>query len=130
MGAGGTKAKFSQELGINEYPKAARAKALRQETIQNIAEWFGCGVINTGIYVPLGRKPPAGERPLTLVIEGESEINVRRARAELRRLLDEATEAVDAERFSLESALAGGNGMAGSGSAGGALAELGQGYGT
>jgi len=127
MGGASGKARVSQELAINAYPKAARSRALRQETMQNISEWFGCGVVTTGIYVPLGRKPPVGQKPLALVVEGDSELSVRRARAELRRVLDEATEAVDEERFSLESAMAGGNGMGGTSAA--VAQGMGQGYG-
>ena len=42
-----------------------------------------------GSYFPPGRNPPAGERKLFFLIESDSDANVRAARKELKRSLDE-----------------------------------------
>jgi hypothetical protein len=40
----------------------------------------------------IGKKPPPGERPIYLVVEGSSRMDVFRAREELLRVLEEAAE--------------------------------------
>ena len=48
-------------------------------------------IISRGSYVPPGRKLEAGERKLFLLIEGPTEMQVRQARLEITRMLEEET---------------------------------------
>ena len=81
--------RFTSELEINEYPQAARFKVLQRDSLVAIQEWTKVAITTKGAYYPPGRNPPAGERKLYFLIEGESEANVKAARKELRRALDE-----------------------------------------
>merc|ERR1719247_4042675 len=79
--------RFTSELEINEYPQAARFKVLQRDSLVAIQEWTKVAITTKGAYYPPGRNPPAGERKLYLLIEGESEAAVKMARKEMRRIL-------------------------------------------
>ena len=81
--------RFTSELEINEYPQAARFKVLQRDSLVAIQEWTKVAITTKGAYYPPGRNPPAGERKLYLLIEGESEAAVKMARKEMRRILEE-----------------------------------------
>ena len=81
--------RYTAELEINDYPQTARYKVMNREVIQGIQEFTKAVIITKGQYYAHGRNPPAGERKLYFLIEGESEVAVKAARKELRRSLDE-----------------------------------------
>ena len=70
------------------------AQVTHRETITNIAELTGAAVITKGVFVPPGRNPPEGERKIYLLIEGPTETAVKRAKQELKKVLEETTEKV------------------------------------
>jgi len=51
----------------------------------------GVAIISRGSYVPPGKKLEPGDRKLYLLIEGSNDMQVRQAKLELQRLLDEET---------------------------------------
>ena len=86
----GSSAVAAEELDINDYPQQARSKMLK-EGLKHVEEATGAAVTCRGIFVAPGRAPPVGERRLHLLIEGTTEFAVKRARVELRRILEEET---------------------------------------
>jgi len=82
--------RFSSDLEINDYPQTARWKVMHRESLQAIQEWTKVAITTKGAYYPPGRNPPAGERKLYLLVEGETEQAVKTARKEMRRILEEA----------------------------------------
>ena len=82
--------RFSSEIEINDYPQTARFKCMHRDTLQAIQEIANVIITPKGAYFPPGRNPPAGERKLYLVIESDTEANVKAARKELRRILEES----------------------------------------
>ena len=81
--------RFTAELEINDYPQTARFKVCNKESLSGITEFTKAAITAKGQYYPPGRNPPAGERKLYFLIEGETEAAVKAARKELRRSLDE-----------------------------------------
>lgn len=64
---------------------------LTQFSITTISQHFlGCGLTVKGQYYAPGRNPPLGERKLFLYIEGTSAEEVRKAKLEIKRILEEA----------------------------------------
>jgi len=49
----------------------------------------GAAIISRGSYIPPGKKPEPGEVRLYLFIEAPSELQVKQAKLEIQRLLDE-----------------------------------------
>ena len=82
-------ARFTAELEINDYPQQARYKVMNKEVLSGIQEFTKAAIIAKGSYYPPGRNPPHGERKLYFFIESDSEANVKAARKELKRSLDE-----------------------------------------
>ena len=56
-----------------------------------IRESYNVNVINKGLSVELGRKPPPGERKLYLCVSGPTDVAVRKAKKEMLRVLEEET---------------------------------------
>eukprot|EP01092_Planopodium_desertum_P008702 TRINITY_DN369_c0_g1_i1.p1 TRINITY_DN369_c0_g1~~TRINITY_DN369_c0_g1_i1.p1 ORF type:complete len:236 (+),score=32.81 TRINITY_DN369_c0_g1_i1:46-708(+) len=81
---------FSIEMEINDFSQQARWKVTNKETINQITEWYNVAVTTRGTFVPPGRNPLPGERKLHLIIEGSTEIGVKRAKRELKKMLKEA----------------------------------------
>ena len=63
-----------------------------RDSIAQLNELTGAAVTTKGFYVAPGKAPPDGERKLYLLIEGPSESCVKKAKAEIKRLLAEFTE--------------------------------------
>ncbi|XWS07759.1 hypothetical protein CRYUN_Cryun41cG0018300 [Craigia yunnanensis] len=80
---------YEAELEINEFPQNARWKVTHKETLGPISEWTGAAITTRGQFFPPGRTPGPGERKLCLYIEGATELSVKRAKAELRRVLED-----------------------------------------
>lgn len=82
---------YEAELEINDFPQNARWKVTHKETLGPISEWTGAAITTRGQYVQPGRIPGPGERKLYLFIEGGTEQSVKRAKAELKRVLEDIT---------------------------------------
>merc|ERR1719498_725108 len=80
---------FEEEVEINDYPQKARRKLMFRETIDPIKDHNRVAITMKGVYVQPGRKCPANERKLHLIIEGTSAIQVKRAKAEIMNILEE-----------------------------------------
>ncbi len=63
-----------------------------RDTIGQLNELTGAAVTTKGLYQPPGKTLPEGERRLYLLIEGPTETSVKRAKAEIKRILEETTE--------------------------------------
>jgi ATP-dependent RNA helicase DDX46/PRP5 len=82
--------RYSEDLEVNDYPQAARWKVIQQSGIASITEITGCGITTKGTFVAPGRQPPPGQRKLFLFIEGNTVDEVKKAKFEIKRMLDEA----------------------------------------
>lgn len=82
---------YEAELEINDFPQNARWKVTHKETLGPISEWYGAAITTRGQYFPHGKNPGPGERKLYLFIEGPSEQSVKKAKAELKRTLEDIT---------------------------------------
>jgi len=82
--------RFTEELEINDYPQAARWKVTHKDALATITEMTGCGITAKGQFFAPGRNPVPGVRKLYLLIEGNSLEEVRNAKTEIKRILDEA----------------------------------------
>jgi len=83
------KQRYSDRLEINEYPQAARYKAMKNSTLNEISELSGTAITAKGQHIPNG-KPPPGVEKLYLFIEGPDKNSVDVAKIELKRILEEA----------------------------------------
>ncbi|KAF3446942.1 hypothetical protein FNV43_RR12122 [Rhamnella rubrinervis] len=82
---------YEAELEINDFPQNARWKVTHKETLGPISEWTGAAITTRGQYFPAGKVAGPGERKLYLFIEGPTEQSVKRAKAELKRVLEDIT---------------------------------------
>lgn len=82
---------YEAELEINDFPQNARWKVTHKETLGPISEWTGAAITTRGQYFPPGKAAGPGERKLYLFIEGPTEQSVKRAKAELKRVLEDIT---------------------------------------
>jgi ATP-dependent RNA helicase DDX46/PRP5 len=84
---------FEAELEINDYPQHARWRVTHANALDDVTENTGCVATTRGNFYPAGRNPPAGERKLHLLIEGQDERSVKAAYKEIKRKLEEAAAA-------------------------------------
>jgi len=82
---------YEAELEINDFPQNARWKVTHKETLGPISEWTGAAITTRGQFFPPGKVAGPGDRKLYLFIEGPSEQSVKRAKAELKRVLEDIT---------------------------------------
>ncbi|KAJ4966268.1 hypothetical protein NE237_018117 [Protea cynaroides] len=82
---------YEAELEINDFPQNARWKVTHKETLVPISEWTGAAITTRGQYYPTGKVPGPGERKLYLFIEGPTEQSVKRAKVEVKRVLEDIT---------------------------------------
>ena len=78
-------------MEINDFPQNARWKVTHKETLGPISEWTGAAVTTRGQFYPPGKIPGPGERKLYLFIEGPTESSVKKAKAEVKRVLEDYT---------------------------------------
>jgi len=83
--------RYTDRLEINDYPQAARYKAMKNSTLNEISELSGTAITAKGQYIPTGKTPPLGQEKLFLFIEGPDKTSVEVAIIELKRILDEAS---------------------------------------
>ncbi|KAK7244138.1 hypothetical protein RIF29_38956 [Crotalaria pallida] len=69
----------------------ARWKVTHKETLGPIYEWTGAAITTRGQFFQSGKVPGPGGRKLYLFIEGPTEQSVKRAKAELKRVLEDIT---------------------------------------
>lgn len=79
------------EIDINDYPQNARWKITSRDTVSSIIEYSETSIVVRGLYFPPGKTPRDTERRLHMRIEGPTEVLVEKARAEIQRILVEAT---------------------------------------
>ncbi|KAK2415362.1 P-loop containing nucleoside triphosphate hydrolase superfamily protein [Trifolium repens] len=82
---------YEAELEINDFPQNARWKVTHKETLGPISEWTGAAITIRGQYFQPGKVAGPGNRKLHLFIEGPSEQSVKRAKVELKRVLEDIT---------------------------------------
>ncbi|KAK9103094.1 hypothetical protein Sjap_020348 [Stephania japonica] len=82
---------YEAELEINDFPQNARWKVTHKETLGPISEWTGAAITTRGQYYPPGKITGPGERKLYLFIEGPTESSVKKAKAEVKRVLEDIT---------------------------------------
>ncbi|CAD5322534.1 unnamed protein product [Arabidopsis thaliana] len=82
---------YEAELEINDFPQNARWKVTHKETLGPISEWSGASITTRGKFYEAGRIPGPEERKLYLFVEGPTEISVKTAKAELKRVLEDIT---------------------------------------
>jgi ATP-dependent RNA helicase DDX46/PRP5 len=92
--------RLADEIEINDYPQQARWKVTHKDALSAITEWTGAAITTKGVYVPLGRNPPPGERKLHLLIEGPDQNAIKKAKVEIKRILEEACQFAVPEKFS------------------------------
>ncbi|KAI1181234.1 hypothetical protein F4777DRAFT_8169 [Nemania sp. FL0916] len=86
---------FRATLEINDYPQAARAAVTDQSNIERILEATGTRITTQGMFYPPGREVlPGGVPKLYILVQGNTELAVVNAKAELTRLLRENTSGV------------------------------------
>ncbi|KAL9358312.1 hypothetical protein Peur_051565 [Populus x canadensis] len=82
---------YEAELEINDFPQNARWKVTHKETLGPISDWTGAAITTRGQFFPPGKVPGPGDRKLYLFIEGPTEQSVKRAKADLKHVLEDIT---------------------------------------
>ncbi|KAI1416014.1 P-loop containing nucleoside triphosphate hydrolase protein [Hypoxylon sp. FL1857] len=83
---------FHATLEINDFPQKARWAVTNRTNVAKILEATGTSITNKGTFYPPGKEvPPGGEPKLYVLVEGDTELMVANAMAELTRLLKEGT---------------------------------------
>ena len=88
---------FEAELTINDFPQHARWKATHKDSLREISDRTGAAVTTRGTYFGPGQRVAGNAKKLYLLVEGPTERSVKQASAELKRILQEATEKTLAE---------------------------------
>jgi ATP-dependent RNA helicase DDX46/PRP5 len=90
---------FHATLEINDFPQKARWAVTNRTNVAKILDSTGTSITTKGNYYAAGKEPPPGGEPkLYILIEGDTEVAVGNALAEMTRLLKEGTiAAADAE---------------------------------
>ncbi|EES14464.1 DEAD-box ATP-dependent RNA helicase 42 [Sorghum bicolor] len=84
---------YEAELEINDFPQHARWRITHKDTLGPIQEG-GVAITIRGTYIAQGKIVGANERKLYLFIEGHSESCVKKAKAELKRVLEDCVNQV------------------------------------
>lgn len=82
---------YEAELEINDFPQNARWRITHKDTLGPISDWTGAAITTRGQYYPPGKIVGPGERKLYLFIEGPTESSVKKAKAELKKVLEDCT---------------------------------------
>ncbi|KGG50713.1 hypothetical protein DI09_59p30 [Mitosporidium daphniae] len=82
---------FKCEIDINDYPQYARWKVTSKDVMLAIQETCYCSMVVRGTHIPQNKTNPSGERRLHIVIEGDNELSILRARKDLLEIIIEAT---------------------------------------
>eukprot|EP00891_Asterochloris_glomerata_P009008 jgi/Astpho2/9008/e_gw1.00133.30.1_t len=90
-----SKAAYVAELEINDFPQQARFKVMHRETMAYINELTGANCITKGHFYDTtkGEAPgPGDERKIYLLIEGATPQQVKHAKAEIKKIIQEQSE--------------------------------------
>lgn len=90
---------YHATLEINDFPQKARWAVTNRTNVAKILDSTGTSITTKGTFYPPGKEvPPGGDPKLYILVEGDTELVVANAMAELKRLLREGTlAAADAE---------------------------------
>ena len=77
---------YISEFVINDYSNQVRMILQKKETIDQVNDISGATIIQRGIFVPPGSKPPMGEKRLYFLIEGDSRLSVESAISQFQRI--------------------------------------------
>ena len=81
---------YQEILDINDYPPQARAKVTQAgKGLDRVQDSMGVNVVSKGKYRQPGQVADANNPGLHLIIEGSSSMQVKKARAEIVRMLDQ-----------------------------------------
>lgn len=80
---------FTCEFEINDYPINARIKGTKKDNLKQVSELNDVDIFVKGVFVDPGKKVPAGQKKLYLLIKGQNQSNVNNAFRELKRQFDE-----------------------------------------
>jgi ATP-dependent RNA helicase DDX46/PRP5 len=81
---------FHAELMINDFPQKARWSVTNRTNVAKILEATGTSITTKGIHYNAGKEPGEGDQPkLYILVEGDTENQVKSAMSELTRLLKE-----------------------------------------
>ncbi|CAJ0931477.1 unnamed protein product, partial [Mesorhabditis belari] len=82
---------FEEELEINDFPQQVRYKICSRDNLRHINEYADVGISVKGTYYPEKRQPkPGDDRKLYLFLEARTELNLRKAKEEIFRIMKEA----------------------------------------
>ncbi|KAI0535732.1 hypothetical protein GGR58DRAFT_425224 [Xylaria digitata] len=83
---------FHATLEINDFPQKARWAVTNRTNVAKILEATGTSITTKGNFYPSGKEVQPGQEPkLYILVEGDTELVVANAMAELTRLLKEGT---------------------------------------
>ena len=83
---------FHATLEINDFPQKARWAVTNRTNVAKILEATGTSITTKGNFYPPGKEVQPGQEPkLYILVEGDTELVVANAMAELTRLLKEGT---------------------------------------
>ena len=68
---------YTADLPINDYSLKARQVITLAASINSVMDETGTSIIQKGFYTPPGAKPPSGEKPLYLRVEGTTKYAVQ-----------------------------------------------------
>lgn len=81
---------YEEELEINDFPQSCRWKVTSREAINNIMEYSDAEIQIRGQYYAPGTEPGEGqERKLFLLITGQTELSIQKAKGEITRIIKE-----------------------------------------
>lgn len=81
---------FHAELMINDFPQKARWGVTNRTNVAKILEATGTSITTKGVHYDKGKEPGEGDQPkLYILVEGDTENQVKSAMSELTRLLKE-----------------------------------------
>ena len=81
--------RYEEEIDLNGFPQQIRFRITTREVLDDVGEYAESYVSVRGIFIPPGRKPKEGEKPLHLKIEAKSERAVTLSKQEIKRVIKE-----------------------------------------
>ena len=80
---------FQSEIEVNDFSQPARYAVTNKQAFMEMERNHEVSLTPKGVYVKPGLKVPPGERKLYILIEGKSEMSVRRCRSDIKRRIEE-----------------------------------------
>merc|ERR1711871_1077253 len=83
---------WAEIVDINDYPQTVRFHMMNKEVQMQIRELFeGVAITNKGVHIAPGAKAGVEMQRLHLLVESESQMDVKRCVTEIRRVLEQQT---------------------------------------